>query len=1095
MIRPTDPRLVRRLRPARRPLAAVLAAGAMGSLLVLGQAWILTGLIVAVVDGDPVRPWAVAVVAVLAGRALAGAVSDVAAAHAAAAVGTGIRRDLMRAVLSPAGTREAPTGEIAVLLTRGVTAAEPYLTRYLPALVLACVLPPLSVVAIATQDVTSAVIVLATLPLVPVFGVLIGLLSRDRAERQWRAMASLSGYFLDVVRGLPTLVAFRRAEAQTARVREVTDRYRRASMATLRTAFASSAVLELVATLSVALVAVTVGVRLADGRIGLHAALVVLLLAPEAYWPLRRVGAEFHAAAEGVATFERVDALLSRHDDTVPAKGGVGDLVVTDLTVRYDGRSIPALDDVSLTVPARGLTVVTGQSGSGKSTLLAVLAGLLAPDHGTVRVGGLAVAGEPWRSRVALLPQRTMFVAGSIADNVRIGAPSASDAEIWAALRRVALEERVRALPGGLESLLGEDGGSLSGGERARLALARVVLSDRPWILLDEPTSHLDALTEQVVADTLRQLARDRAVVVVSHRSEVIAAADRVIELPAAATTPAPARRPTASARPTESVALPALAESARRPRLLLPAVVGALASAAGVALTATSGWLIVQASTRPAVLTLLVAIVLVRTFGLARPLLRYVERVWSHDAALRLLADRRSAVYAALVPLTPGRLGPRRGDLLSSVVDDVDSVLDRELRDRLPVRGMVLVGVLATGTALLFDPRTALVVAALTLVALSSYVWVRVRTTRAERLLVTARAALSERVVEATQVADELVMWQAGDRAVDDVVSTGQRQAAGTVRTAWALTLGRAVTLVSCGLAVAAVSFLVAPQVVAGGLGAPVAALLLLVPLALADVFLPAADAGAASSRARAARARLDALVSRTPAVLAPERAAEPTGDTDVDLSAVTAGWDQDHPAFHRLDLRVPAGSRVAVVGRSGSGKSTLAALLLRFLDPADGAVALGGVGLPRLRLDDVRRSVGLVDDDPHVFATSVAENVRLAKPAADDHQVEDALREAGLGAWLDDLTAGLDTLLGDGAGAVSGGERARLAVARSLLADQRVLVLDEPTAHLDHATAELLAEQVLDSHDGRSVVWISHEAIDLDRVDAVLDLDACGQ
>jgi ATP-binding cassette subfamily C protein CydCD len=241
-----------------------------------------------------------------------------------------------------------------VLLTRGVAAAEPYLTRYLPALVLAAVLPFLAVVAIVTQDVTSAVIVLATLPLVPVFGVLIGLVSRDRAERQWRAMASLSGYFLDVVRGLPTLVAFRRAEAQTGRIREVTDRYRRASLATLRTAFASSAVLELVATLSVALVAVTVGVRLADGRMDLHPALVVLLLAPEAYWPLRRVGAEFHAAAEGVATFERVDAVLSCQDDTVRAKGGAGDLVVSDLTVRYDGRTVPALDGVCLTVPPTG---------------------------------------------------------------------------------------------------------------------------------------------------------------------------------------------------------------------------------------------------------------------------------------------------------------------------------------------------------------------------------------------------------------------------------------------------------------------------------------------------------------------------------------------------------------------------------------------------------------------------------------------------------------------------------------------------------------------------------------------------------------------
>jgi ATP-binding cassette subfamily C protein CydCD len=389
-------------------------------------------------------------------------------------------------------------------------------------------------------------------------------------------------------------------------------------------------------------------------------------------------------------------------------------------------------------------------------------------------------------------------------------------------------------------------------------------------------------------------------------------------------------------------------------------------------------------------------------------------------------------------------------------------------------------------------DSRAGLVVGALTLVGLASYAWVRLRTGFAERDLVAARAALSEQVVEATQVADELVMWQAGERVVDDLVRTGQRQVSGTIRSAWALTLGRALGLLGCGVAVAVVSLLVAPRVIEGDLGAPVAALLVLVPLALADAVVPAADAGAASSRARAAQARLDALLSHSPAVHSPRRAAGATGDVDIDVAGVAAGWDEDDPAFHDLSLRIPAGGRVAMVGRSGSGKSTLAALLLRFLDPMRGSVRLGHVELPHLALDDVRRTVGLVDDDPHVFATSVAENVRLAEPGACDEQVEAALRDAGLGAWLDDLTDGLDTRLGDGAGAVSGGERARLAVARSLLADQRVLVLDEPTAHLDHATAQLLAEQILGQERGRSVLWITHETVGLDRVDAVLSLDA---
>ena len=1099
-MRPTDPRLVRRLAPARRPLAGVIAGGAGVSFLVIGQAWLVAGLVVAVADGGAVRPWAFSVIAVFATRGLVGVGVDLAASRAAGIVGTDVRRELLTAVLSPGRAAAAGTGETAVLATRGVAAAEPYLTRYLPALALAGVLPLVTVVAIATQDVMSAVIVLATLPLIPVFGALVGLATRDRAAKQWRAMSSLSGHFVDVMRGLPTLVAFRRAKVQTARIREVTERYRQASLATLRIAFASSAVLELVATLSVAMVAVTVGVRLAGGGLDLRTALVVLLLAPEAYWPLRRVGAEFHAAAEGVATFERVDELLSDEHDSalagaVDAAERSGDLVVEGVTVTYPGRTTPALDGVSLTLPRTGITAVTGPSGCGKSTLLSVLAGLRSPDSGGLSVGERHVGGEAWRADVAVLPQRPLFVAGSIADNVRLGAPGASDDAVWRVLRRVALEERVRELEAGLDTPLGEDGGTLSAGERARLALARIVLSDRPWVLLDEPTAHLDALTEHVVADTLVELARDRAVVVVAHRPALVDLADHVVHLATPHGAPPETSGATAGPvpRPTPATRVDDLAPAAsyRRSGLVLPTVIGALASASGVALTATSGWLIVQAASRPAVLTLLVAIVGVRTFGLARPVLRYVERLLSHDAALGLLAQRRAEVYDALVPLTPARLGPRRGDVLSSVVDDVDSILDRELRSRMPARALVLVAAMAVAVTAAIEPVAALVVAGCAAVAGLAHLVARVGAGRGERDMVAARARLSERVVELTQAADELVMWQARGRAVDRVAEASDEVAAGATRSALWLATARGLALTACGVSVAGVAALVAPDVAAGRVSAPLAALIVLLPLALGEVILPAVDAGAASARATAAETRLQALLALTPAVTGPEQAEDLPTDPVVDVSGVTVRWDE-RPALSDLSLRVAPGQRVGVVGPSGSGKSTLASLLMRFVDPDQGSVGLGGVALPRLALDDVRRTVGLVDDDPHVFATTVAENIRLARPTATDEEVEGALRDAGLDTWLDGLEGGLDTRLGDGAAAVSGGERARLGVARSLLADQRVLVLDEPTAHLDHANAELLARQVLRRESDRAVVWITHESLGLDMLDFVIDLES---
>jgi ATP-binding cassette subfamily C protein CydCD len=895
-------------------------------------------------------------------------------------------------------------------------------------------------------------------------------------------MASLSGHFVDVVRGLPTLVAYRRADAQSRRIASITDRYRRATLSTLRIAFASSAVLELVATLSVALVAVTVGVRLASGGLGLHTALVVLLLAPEAYWPLRRVGAEFHAAAEGAATFDAAHDLLAvqSHDVDAAAPRDLP-LVLDGIGVTYPGRTVPAVRDVSALIPARGITALTGPSGSGKSTLLAAIAGLTPLTAGTVTSGGGVVGGPSWQEQIAWLPQQPQFVAGSIADNLRMARPDATDQRLWTALREVALEERVRALPGGLDAPLGEDGTSLSAGERARLALARVVLADRPWALLDEPTAHLDDLTEQVIADTIAGLGRRSGVIVVAHRPRLVALADRRLELAASPPAPAPATRSVAPAAPVAADVAPG---GTGRRTVAGAAVIGALASASGVALTATAGWLIVQASTRPPILTLLVAVVGVRAFGLARPVLRYVERLRSHDAALRLLARRRVEVYEALVPLVPARLGRRRGDALSAIVDDVDSVVDRQLRVRLPLVQLALVMLLATAVAALLHPVAGLVVAAYGILAGVAFLVSRHGARRAEQALVELRAELSTRVVDAVQVADELRMWQRTVPVADRVAVTSARMGwAATTGAAW-LAAARGLLLLGSGAAMFAIAL------TAGGVSGPVTALLVLLPLALADVALPCADAGVLAVRTAAADDRLRALERMEPAV-ADRPGLRTTAGSGVGLDAMRARWELRAPQTTAVSLDLAPGDRIALVGPSGSGKSTVAAVLLRFLDPSTGDARLGGQRLDDLSLDDVRRRVGLVDDHPHVFATTVAENVRLARPGASDAEVEEALRRAHLGPWLDELPDGLGTWIGAGHAAVSGGERARIGVARSLLADHPVLVLDEPTAHLDHPTAEALSREVLSGPRGRSVLWITHGTAGLDLVDRTTCLE----
>jgi ATP-binding cassette subfamily C protein CydCD len=1083
-MRPSDPRLRGVLAPALLPLAGVLVGSGFAAALVIAQAFIVAGFVVSAVSDGPVVRWAVAVVCVLAARALVGLGTDQSATRAAVTVGRNLRRRLVAALIEPGapGAQRLPAGEAAVLATRGVSAAEPYITRYLPALVLAAVLPPLTVVAMATQDLLAAVIVLATLPLVPVFGALVGMATRDRAEEQWRAMAALSGHFMDVVTGLTTLVVFRRAEAQSDTIRTVTHRYREATARTLRIAFASSAVLELVATLSVALVAVVVGVRLAAGGLDLRTALVVLLLAPEAYWPLRRVGAEFHAAAEGAATFEAITALPS---PAAPAPGGtwLGPVEIRGLEVRYAGRVVPALAALTATISPRGITALVGPSGCGKSTLLHALAGLVEPTSGTLAVGGRPV-DDSWRSQVAWLPQRPTFLSGSVAENLRLARPEATDAELWKALEQVHLAERVRRMPGGLATAVGEDAGTLSAGERARLALARVVLADRPWVILDEPTAHLDADTERVIGEALTALARTSAVIVVAHRPALVRLADHVLELDLPPRS-APASAGVAPVRTETRGQVVQVGEvSTGSAGLWRGTLLGALASASGVALTATAGWLIVSASAHPPMLTLLVAIVGVRAFGLARPVLRYAERLTSHDAALRLLAERRVQVYDALVPLVPGALGRRRGDALAAIVDDAESVLDRELRVRMPVRTAVLVTVLASLVVGLLEPRAGLAIALVSLVSGGvAYVAARAGAGRAEIVVVAARADLSAQVTEVVNAADELVMWQAADAALARVEGPAASLAGATRTAGTAVALARAWQVLLAGLGVVAVGLLTSE------LSGPLQAFATLVPLALLEVVLPLADAGAMARRTRAAEQRLRAVENRVPLVTDPPDAHALPVCHELDVDDLAAGWD-GRPVLDGLSFTLRPGERIGVVGPSGCGKSTLAAVLVRFLDPVRGEVTLGGEPLGKLSLHDVRRTVGLVDDDPHVFATTLVENIRLARPGAGDAEVEAVLRRAQLGDWLDGLPDGLHSWLGDGHAEVSGGERARLAVARALLADPDVLVLDEPTASLDSATAEAVASDVLDAIGDRAVVWITHGRAGLDRMDRTIDL-----
>ena len=540
-----DPRLLRSARAARVHLAVSVVLGLITAGLAIAQARLLADAIGgAFLDGIGLTALGgtlAALAVVLAGRAAVAWAQESAAQRASAAVKSNLRLALLRRVvgMGPRWSAGAPSGEIVALATRGVDALDGYFAKYLPQLILAAILPAVVVLAVGAADWLAALIIALTLPLIVVFMVLVGLATESNRARRWHSLTRLSHHFLDVVAGLPTLKVFGRAHAQVAALERITDDYRRESVRALRVAFLSAFVLEFFATLSVALVAVGIGLRLVAGELDLRTGLFVLILAPDAYLPLRQLGAAYHASEEGLAAADRAFEIIEAEAPPPGTRTDVpdlrrGELRVELVTVRQPDRELSAPFRASLVVRAGEVVALAGPSGSGKSTLLQVILGLLPADGGQVWLAGdgrsVALADlDPaaWRRQVAWVPQDPYLFAGTVADNIRLAAPNASDTAVRAALAAVGLGELDAV------TVLGERGAGLSSGQRRRVAVARAIVRDAPLLLLDEPTAGLDEDTERLVLAAVRDLARTdrRAVIVVAHRPAVLAMADRVVRL------------------------------------------------------------------------------------------------------------------------------------------------------------------------------------------------------------------------------------------------------------------------------------------------------------------------------------------------------------------------------------------------------------------------------------------------------------------------------------------------------------------------------------------------------------------------------------
>jgi len=544
--------------------------------------------------------------------------------------------------------------------------------------------------------------------------------------------------------------------------------------------------------------------------------------------------------------------------------------------------------------------------------------------------------------------------------------------------------------------------------------------------------------------------------------------------------------------------AIPDLVRGHRR-ELVLALLLGVVAAGSAIGLAATSGWLISSAALRPPILSLEVGIAAVQAFGLGRAAARYAERLASHDAALRILADLRVRVYRGLERVAPAGLPERdRGDLLARLVADVDAVQDLFLRILLPVAVAATVSGATVAFVLAVLPAAGAVLACgVLLVAVAAPVVSHWFARRAERRLAAERGMLASAVVDLYEGMPELVVNGVAERGVAEIAGLDRRLLRAERRSARAVGAGAALTVLAGGLTVVALALLGLQAVRDGRLSGVLLAVLVLTPLALFEALSPLPEAARAVPRVRAAARRVFEIAD------APELTPDPVDpveagwhpDSVLTIRDASLAWPGGDPVLEHVNLTVRAGRQVAVTGASGAGKSTLAAAVLRFLDPAAGTVEIDGMDLRRIAPAKLRALIGWCGQDAQLFDTTLRENLLIGDPGAEDARLWSVLRTVRLDGWAARLPEGLDTRVGVLGDAVSGGERQRIALARTLLADTPIIVLDEPTAHLDPGTAAEVTADLLVATEGRTVLWITHRPEVAAALDEVIDVDGWRQ
>ena len=1048
---------------------------------------------------------------------------------------------------SALGGTETRSGELVNLALEGMDALEIYFRQYLPQIALAALIPVIILFFVFPSDPLSGVILLLTAPLLPLFMYLIGTAAEKLTRKQWQGLSRMSAYFLDVLQGLTTLKSLGCSREQINVIRKVSEHYRETTMRVLQVTFLSALVLELITTLSTAVVAVEIGIRLLHGGLTFEQAFFLLLLAPEFYLPLRLLGTRFHAGMAGVEAANRIfqilDIPLPGNDTPIrPLQSSFAEVTPPSIQIKNLNFSYPnhplALQDISCEIPSGRVTALIGESGAGKTTLTWLLLRFLQTQNSEIMVNGQPLDEIPiieWQASLAWVPQDPYLFNDTILANITLAQPAADQSTIQKAARLAHVDEFIDDMPLGYQTMIGERGVKLSAGQAQRIALARAFLKDAPFIILDEATSHMDPEVDWLMRDSIASLAQGRTLLVIAHHQATLSLAHQVITLDhgkikqikfAETTFPTsplkesshstglihivPGKIPSITnqieekvERATSQKSLLGRLYSLITPftgRIALSICLGFATVASGVGLMATAAYIISAAALHPSIAELQVAIVGVRFFGLSRGIFRYLERLSTHDVTFRLLARWRVWFYQALEPLAPARLlRYHSADLLTRVINDIGTLENFYVRSLAPPLVALLVALATLVLMNGFGTELAVVLLGFLLLAgVGLPFMVYLLTHHLGTQIAMKRAGLSILLVDTIQgIADLLIYGRARSQ------QTSLNHASGELnrfqfRMNGLTALHNALGSLLSNLAMLTVLVFAIQRVNQGRLEGVYLGVVSLIALTCFEALQPLPAVALYIDSNRAAASRLYELVDATPQVSDPTIPLPLKGEADLHVKELAFQYppspdetnlDGGHTfGLSEITFSLPVRKHIALIGPNGSGKTTLINLLLRFWEYQQGSILLGEHEIRDYLQEDLRKQISVISQNTYLFTATIRENLLIAQPTASGERLIQACRNAQLYEFIQSLPGGLDTWIGEHGLRLSSGERQRLAIARAFLKSCPLLILDEPTANLDPITEFALLNSIHNLSQTRSTLTITQNMVGLEAMDQIL-------